>query len=241
MAALTLPATEPLPKPRAWESLKVVRRRLAARIMQARVASRDFSIISNDCFGGMAYEELGMRYESPFVGLFIVPEDYVRLLRELRKSVEGPVQFRQESRHEHINIWRANTQRNYPIGMIGDEVELHFVHYQDAATAEAKWRRRAARIHWNKLRVKMGWHEHPHINALLREFNTMPFESRLIVAPHEVPGVRSCIALRDFSTDGTQQYWRAHKAFDVAAWLERGELVRGSWTRVVDWPLYWRY
>jgi uncharacterized protein (DUF1919 family) len=241
MAALTLPATEPLPKPRAWESLKIARRKLAAQVMQLRVRSRDFTIISNDCFGGMAYEELGMRYESPFVGLFMVPEDYVRLLRRLRDSVEGPIRFRAESRRQQLNTWRAETQRNYPIGVIGEEVELHFVHYRDAATAESKWCRRVARIHWDNLRVKMGWHEHPRIEELLREFDAMPYESKLIIAPHAIARTTSCIALRDFTTDGTQQFWRAHKAFDVAAWLERGEVRRVTWMRAVDWPLYWHY
>lgn len=230
-----------MPKHSRIEAFKIARRELAARMMQLRVRSRNFTIISNDCFGGMAYEELGMRYESPFVGLFVVPEDYVRLLQNLRESVEGPIRFRAESQHERINAWRAETRRRYPVGVIGDGVELHFLHYLDPATAESKWRRRVARIHWHNLRVKMGWHEHPRIEALLQEFDALPFESKLIVAPQPIPGTRSCIALRDFSTDGTQQYWRAHKAFDVAAWLERGEIRRVTWTRAVDWPLYWRY
>jgi len=38
--------------------------------MRRRVTARDFTIISNDCFGGMAYEEMGMRYDTPFVDCF---------------------------------------------------------------------------------------------------------------------------------------------------------------------------
>lgn len=240
MASITLPAGHAAPKARAWEPLKVWRRKLAARLMQARVRSRDFSIISNDCFGGMAYEELAMRYESPFVGLFIEPDDYLRLLRDLRSSVERSIQFLERSRHDHINRFREEIQRPYPIGVIGEDVEIHFLHYPSREAAESKWRRRAARIHWSQLRVKMAWHEHPQIEGLLQEFATLPLESKLIIAPIQLGGT-DCVALRDFSTDGTQQYWRAHRAFDVAAWLDRGEVRRVTWGRALDRLLYWHY
>ncbi|HMJ91581.1 MAG TPA: DUF1919 domain-containing protein [Candidatus Acidoferrum sp.] len=242
MATVTLPARRAAaPKPRAWEPLKLWRRRVASRIMRARVRTRDFSIISNDCFGGMAYEELGMRYESPFVGLFIVPEDYIRLLRNLRSAMEESITFRDRSQHEHINQFRSEIQCEYPIGVIGENVEIQFLHYPTREQAAEKWQRRAARINWNKLRVKMGWHEQPHMDELLREFDAMPFDSKLIVAPHAIAGTQHCVALRDFSTDGTQQYWRVHKAFDVAAWLDRGEVRRATWGRALDVPLYWHY
>jgi uncharacterized protein (DUF1919 family) len=235
-----MPAPRTAPKPRVWEPLKIWRRKLAARLMQARVRSRDFSIISNDCFGGMAYEELAMRYETPFVGLFVVPDDYVRLLRKLRSSIEGPLRFRDHSRHEHINQFREKIERAYPIGVVGDDVEIQFLHYATPDEAAAKWKRRAARLHWNKLRVKMGWHEHAQMDELLREFDAMPFDGKLIVAP-DASALQHGVALRDFSTDGTQQYWRAHRVFDVAAWLDRGEVRRVTWGRALDVLLYWHY
>lgn len=219
----------------------MARRRLAAKLMRRRVQSRDFSIISNDCWGGMAYEELDTRYESPFVGLFIVPEDYIRLLRNLRSAVDGGIRFRTVSSHPEINQWRAQIGRSYPIGVLQDDVEIHFLHYRTREDAEQKWLRRAGRIRWDKLRVKMSWHEHPRIDEWMREFDAMDFEAKLILAPYDVRGTRHCIAQNDFSTDGTQQYWRAHKAFDVAAWLERGEIRTWTLRRPLDWMLYWHY
>src|SRR5215212_830882 len=108
MSAISLPTPRAAPKPRVWEPVKLWRRRVAAKIMRARVTNRAFTIISNDCFGGMAYEELGMRYESPFVGLFILPEDYIRLLRDLKPACEQAICFKEHSRHARINAWRQN-------------------------------------------------------------------------------------------------------------------------------------
>src|SRR5688572_28828731 len=100
MAAVSLPTPCVTPKPRIWEPVKVWRRRLAARIMRRRVTNRDFTIISTDCWGGMAYEELGRRYDTPFVGLFLAIEDYLRLLRRPQFYCESRVEFVPESRHE---------------------------------------------------------------------------------------------------------------------------------------------
>jgi uncharacterized protein (DUF1919 family) len=165
----------------------------------------------------------------------------VRLLRNLRPAMEGRLRFRERSQHERINKFRDEIRRAYPIGVIGDDVEVQFLHYPTCEEAAAKWQRRAARIHWDKLRVKMGWHEHPQIDELLQEFDALPFDAKLIVAPVTIAETRSCVALRDFSTDGTQQYWRAHRAFDVAAWLDRGEVRRATWGRALDAVLYWHY
>ena len=241
MAAITLPTPRAAPKPHIWEPLKVWRRRIAARLTQRRVTNRDFTIISNDCFGGMAYEELAMRYNSPFVGLFVVPEDYMQLLRNLRATCAVPICFKSESRHRPINEWREVIRRAYPIGVLRDEIEIHFLHYGSREEAEAKWVRRAARINWDNLLVKICWHDDARMESWLREFDTMPFLRKLALVPPESPALRSSVALRNYSTDGTAQYWMAHRHFDVAEWINRGAIRRVTCGRLLNWFLYWRY
>jgi uncharacterized protein (DUF1919 family) len=240
MAAVSLPIPGAAPRPNVWEPLKLWRRRVAAHLMRRRVTNRNFTIVSNDCFGGMAYEELGMRYESPFVGLFIVPEDYLELLRHLRPHMARRIEFASQSRRDAINHWREQIRKPYPIGRLGD-VEIHFLHYPGHDAAEAKWTRRAQRIHWDNLLVKICWHDGPEMPRLLREFDALPFGRKLSLVPQALPGVRSCVALDRYSTDGTWQYWASHLHFDVAAWLNTGTIRRLTWTRVVDWLLYWHY
>jgi len=53
--------------------------------------------------------------------------------------------------------------------------------------------------------------------------------------------IPDAVLLPDFSTDGTQQYWRGHKAFDVAAYLRSGEVKRGIASRFLSALLYSRY
>lgn len=241
MIRVSLPMPVAVPQPHFWEPLKVRRRQVAAKIMRARVTNRDFTIISNDCFGGMAYEELGMRYDSPFVGLFIPPVDYMKLLHDVR-CCQGPLQFKPRSRFEHINAWRVNIiHKEYPIGVLGDDIEVHFLHYKSQEEALAKWTRRAERIHWDNLLVKICWHEDERMESWVREFDALPFARKLALVPRAMPEVRSAVALRNYGTDGTWQYWSSHLHFDVAQWINTGAIRKWNWTRALDGMLYWQY
>jgi uncharacterized protein (DUF1919 family) len=241
MAAISLPTPRAAPKPHVWEPVKVWRRQFAAQLMRRRVTNRDFTIISNDCWGGMAYEELGMRYDTPFVGLFLVLEDYMRLLRRLQFYCESKIEFAAQSRHGQINSWRETIRKQYPIGVLGGEVEVHFLHYASPDEAEAKWTRRAQRIHWDNLLVKTCWHDDELMQQWLHEFDEMSFERKLAVVPRNIRGPRCSVPLRNYTTDGTAQYWSSHREFDVAQWLNRGVIRRVTWARTLDAALYWHY
>jgi uncharacterized protein (DUF1919 family) len=241
MAAISLPAPRAAPEPRVWEPLKVWRRQWAARVMRKRVTNRDFTIVSNDCWAGMAYEQLGLRYDTPFVGLFLALEDYMQLLRRLKFYCTSTLEFATQSRHEEVNAWREAIRKPYPIGVLGGEVEIQFLHYASRAEAEAKWARRAQRMHWDNLLVKLCWHDDPRMEGWLREFEQLSYARKLSLVPREIPGLSQAVHLRDYTTDGTAQYWRSHLYFDVAAWLNTGTIRRLSPTRPIDWLLYWHY
>ena len=40
----------------------------------------DFTIISNNCWGGMIYESYGLSKQSPTVGMFFMAPDYIKFV-----------------------------------------------------------------------------------------------------------------------------------------------------------------
>ncbi|HEU6731117.1 TPA: DUF1919 domain-containing protein, partial [Streptococcus pneumoniae] len=56
----------------------------------------DFTIISNNCVGGLIYRQLGFQYRTPFVGLFILPDDYYKLTKHFRYYMEQELVFEEE-------------------------------------------------------------------------------------------------------------------------------------------------
>ncbi len=54
---------------------------LRRRVLRSLVHDRELTIVSNNCWGAHVCQRLGIPYRTSFVGLFLTPDDYLRLLR----------------------------------------------------------------------------------------------------------------------------------------------------------------
>jgi uncharacterized protein (DUF1919 family) len=115
-------------------------------VLRSLLGNAGFTVVSNNCWGAHLYRNLGLAYATPFVGLFIPPKSYLALLSRFDEMMTLEPAFVQASREARFNEWRARQALAYPIGVLGDSVEIHFMHYKDAAEATEKWRRRRARM-----------------------------------------------------------------------------------------------
>ena len=106
----------------------------------------DFTIISNNCWGGTIYESYGMRKNTPTVGMFIMPSDYVRFCGDLDRYLAEPLEFisTEESKWKGV-LGDKDNWGTYLIGRVGD-VELHMLHHHDEETARRKWESRVGRV-----------------------------------------------------------------------------------------------
>src|SRR5690606_24670996 len=105
-----------------------------------KLQNRDFTIISDNCWGGFVYQNYNLSYSSPFVGLFIFSPDYIELLENLDDYLNKDLSFIQPSKSKYKEILlEDNTFDKYPIGLLGDNVEIHFLHYKDDKEALQKW------------------------------------------------------------------------------------------------------
>jgi uncharacterized protein (DUF1919 family) len=127
----------------------------------------DFSIFSNNCWGGFVYNSVGLQYKSPTVGLFIMPSDYVKFLSNLKYYIKQELFFIQPSNSKYFNYLAKNKLTNFPIGKLND-VEIFFQHYKNELEAKNKWNRRCKRINFDKILVKFNDQN----NASLIEINS---------------------------------------------------------------------
>jgi len=98
-----------------------------------------FSLISNNCWGAEIYPILGMKYLTPFVGLYINAPCYIKLLKNFRVVIQEKLRFIEKSKYK-------NNKPKYPIATIGGEIEIHFMHYKNNQEVQDKWSRRVSRI-----------------------------------------------------------------------------------------------
>lgn len=64
-------------------------------ILRQRIKNKNFTIICDNCWSGKVYRELGLPYQTPFVGMFVFSPDYIKMLRNLKHYLSGniPLKF----------------------------------------------------------------------------------------------------------------------------------------------------
>lgn len=117
-----------------------------APLIRYFVGNTNFTVVSNNCWGAHIYQALHMEYQTPFVGMFIPPKSYLTLLRRFDDFIGAELNFTTESSEASVNQWRERAGLNYPIGLLGGQVEIHFQHYASQNEADAKWQRRCQRV-----------------------------------------------------------------------------------------------
>lgn len=186
-----------------WEGVrlkvqKIFRVKFAKR-RKKKLINTDFTIISNNCWGGMIYESYDLPKRSPTVGLFIMANDYIKFLKNLRSYILSDITFiaPQASRYKAImsDDLRFGT---YPIGVIsnGDEsIEIFFLHYHSEEEARDKWRRRCKRINWDKLLIKFNDQNGCTENDI-KEFDKLSFKNKICFSVNKYPQYRSVVTIK---------------------------------------------
>lgn len=130
--------------------LKVIIRNKWSRL---RINTSDFTIISNNCWGGFVYQMLKMKYNTPTIGLFMYATDYVEFCSNIKYYIKQEMKFIEHNDSKYYNEIKNNKNDQYPIGKI-DNIEIHFLHYSSKDEAISKWKRRSKRINWEKIIFK---------------------------------------------------------------------------------------
>lgn len=192
------------------QKLKNVKKEIIKPLKKIRrlcIKESDFSIISDNCWGGFMSQYFGVKYNSPFVGLFIFSDDYIFMLDNLDYYLSQKLIFIEQENSKYKDYLIKNgTFNKYPIAYLGDKnVEIHFLHYKNANEAEYKWNKRLTRLNKNKLIIKMcdrDLFNDSHIN----KFNEFKFERKMLLMAKTHP-YKCVLKLKDENSDCIQNEW----------------------------------
>ena len=203
-------------------------------LLRARLKERDFTIVSNNCWGSHIYQHLGEQYRTPFIGLYVDPECYVRLVNRTRWYLAQDVTFIDESRHDRVNLFRAKQRHRFPIGLIGGDVELQFLHYESPQEALDKWSRRAARVSQDDQRFFYKFCDRDASLEHLTAFDAAPVAHKVCFVADPSVKLQSAVYIpgsRDGQVpDGKKLSRISPRYFDAAAWINSGD-GRPHWWR----------
>jgi len=190
--------------------------------LQKKLKNKDFTIISNNCWGGGVYEDLNLLYNTPFVVFFIIAPDYIKLLKDLRTYMSMTLTFTDISKYKRINQERSQQHGLYPIGVLND-IEIYFMHYKSKEEAFEKWERRKARINWNNLYIKFCDNDFCN-HELAKEFDGLTYKNKVFFSVKNYNDVQSLVWFDKYKNeDGVGDLysfkWRYRKYFNVVKWL----------------------
>ncbi|MDE6696405.1 MAG: DUF1919 domain-containing protein, partial [Muribaculaceae bacterium] len=147
---------------------------------------KQLSIISTNCFAGRIVQYLNIQYNSPTVGLYFFYPDYIEFLNNLKYYLtEARIRFVKESKYKLGNERYEAKNKSYPIGILGDNVEIHFLHYHSEKEAEEKWYRRAARVNFNNLFI-IGMYQNLCTIGDINAFDTLPYKNKIMFSPKNI-------------------------------------------------------
>ena len=145
-----------------------------------RLKNKTPTILTNNCVGGMIYHDLGVRFFSPTINLWMRDDDYLTFLEQLQEFLSADVEEVQE------------TGIQYPVGCLsgpnGAQVRLYFMHYSSFQMARKKWNERKRRINLDNLYAIM---EYPGFDVpearffeTVKRFDSLPIQNKRLLTGH---------------------------------------------------------
>ena len=174
-----------------------VNQTLTTNLQRKKLNNKNFTIISNNCWGGFIYQKYGLSYKTPTIGLYILGDDFVKFCANLEYYLALELKFIPwEASRFYPEIKNSDP---YPVAELGD-IEIYFMHYSSEAEALEKWNRRKKRIVRSNMIFKLSQREHCSKEDIER-FMALPLPHKICFAYDEVTGTVQIPELRGFVGD----------------------------------------
>lgn len=166
--------------------IKSIQKQKLIKNAKNKLNNRDFTIISQNCTGGVFYHDMGMKFLSPTINLHMKAPDYIKFI----KNIEFYMKQNLEMRYGEF----------YPIGKLYD-IEVYFNHYNTCKEAASKWNERKNRINYNKLIVIMTDRDGFTSNEM-KEFKEVKYKKLLFTGNIEFKDEKDVVYYPEFEEQG---------------------------------------
>lgn len=126
--------------------------RMIGNIKRKKLNNKNFTIISNNCFGGNVYRINNLKYQSPTCGLFFIAPEYIKFIYNIKKYINKPITEITIDESKYASYLKKIDYK----GIIGkiEDIEICFMHYENINEVQEKWHRRTERINWEYIIYK---------------------------------------------------------------------------------------
>ena len=175
----------------------------------------DFSVMSDDCWGGELYRLLGVSGRSPMMGLGMIGDDYLNFIKNLHKADAATFQ-------------PQLYYKSYPV-VATPYGKIHFLHYPSRATAERFFLSRYDSINWDRVIYKIDlekpWYTARHIHMWneMQLPNSIALYSSRTLKIWNGP-IHNGMYCPKYDVDGSVMFNISCRYFNVFHWIRTGEI-----------------
>lgn len=178
-----------------------------------RLKNSDFTLICSNCFGGIFYHWLGLKFNTPFINLWLTNEDFIKAVANWDKFIDHPI------------VEDKEADMGYPVGISLDGIRIYFQHYKTFDEAIEKWNTRKNRINHSKIVFLLtNWNGGSYI---VEDFNNLNVKNKLIFTNRTFQEYDSPVCLKNRKPQSGRNIWTAANilgdryidSFDIITYL----------------------
>lgn len=197
-------------------AINKIQRIFINRRLKSRLQNHGMTVISANCVGAFILHDLNEPFNSPFVNLYLSPNDFVRYLQN--------IEF-----YQRQSLTFIQSEKPYPVAKLAD-LKVHFMHYRNSQEAQQKWLARSARMNLDNLFIMMTDKDDAQGIAYedLVAFDQLPFKNKVVFTRKPYPEFKSAFYIKGFEKQNqvgdlfTFSGWNGVKyydQFDYVAWF----------------------
>lgn len=192
-------------------------RKLHKFLMQTKLKNKNFSLISSNCNGTFILKDLNLKYNTPFVNLWLYPKDFIKFISNI-------------DYYSNLELQLENNENYpYPVGILND-IKIYFQHYSNKKEAKEKWEKRIKRINKNNLFILMTDRDGATKEDLIA-FDNLPFKNKIVLTNKKYDDIKSSIYISGFEKENCvgncYEYKnflsikRRYETFDFVKWFNQ--------------------
>jgi len=164
--------------------------------LKQQLNNKDFSIICDNCVGGIIYHNLGMKFLSPTVNTYIPAEDFLHFINNLKYYSICDM------------IDASSDEFDYPIGEIVSKdtnipnIKVHFMHADSFEKGKEEFFRRYQRINYDNMYYMMEYYKDQCNIDVIKKFDSMDFK-KICILHEDVPDIKNKVVF-DIYKDGVE-------------------------------------
>lgn len=200
--------------------IRKIYRKFNRYFLRKRLKNKDFTILAPTCIAGVIYHELGCKFLSPTINLWMYDKDFLKFIHNLKDYLSYELEF-------------VDGIDDTPTAYLND-ILIHFNHYHSNEEAKQKWDERKKRINYDNLYIIMA--DQPDGGVITHDdmlsLKSVPCKGKVVLSVKKYDDIdyivnlpkdsqKDCVNMYMFDKSKILKKYRWERVWDYVAWLNK--------------------